>query len=205
MVINIVCLLFYHEGMNERIGQVVEYIKQHLHESLTVQQLAQMACLSEAQFYATFKKQAGQTPVQMITQLRMQLAYQQLLAGPVRIQALSEQCGYQNYESFSRVFKATYGLAPDDLARVVEHIKSTQGEVEELLVMKVDADDEHALRAAVLDGLKAQQVPEDLWSLSTAFQISHKGAFDSGDDTLIKKKYLITEASHLLTEPEEHS
>ena len=188
--------------MNERISQVVEYIKQHLHEPLSVQQLAQMACLSEAQFHATFKKQTGLTPGQMITHVRMQMAYQQLLTGPVPIQALSEQCGYQNYESFSRVFKTTFGLAPDDLARVVEHIKSTQSEVEGVYVMKVDAVDEHALRAAVLDGLKAQQVPEDLWPLATAFQVSHKDQVDTGQDTLIKKKYIVTEASHLLTEPE---
>jgi AraC-like DNA-binding protein len=89
-----------------------------------------MACLSEAQFYASFKKQTGQSPGQMITQKCMQRAYEQLLAGPVSIQALSEQCGYQNYESFSRVFKSSFGLSPDDLAQVVDHIKSRQSEIE---------------------------------------------------------------------------
>ena len=60
------------------------------------------------------------------------------------------------------MFKTTYGLAPDDLTQVVEHIRSRQHDVEGLYVMKVETMDEDALRGAIINRLKAQQVPGDL-------------------------------------------
>ena len=188
--------------MNERISQVIEYIKQHLHEPMPAHQLAHMACLSMAQFYATFKKHTGQSPGQMITQLRMQKAYRRLSACPASVQALSEQCGYRNYESFSRIFKTTYGLAPDDLARVVKHIKSDQSAVEQLYVMKVESMDEEVMKTRIFQWLNARQVPKELLSEATAYQVRQKQADDTDHDAMIKNKYIITKANHLLTLPE---
>jgi AraC-like DNA-binding protein len=189
--------------MNERINQVITHIRQHLHEPLPVHQLAQMACLSDAQFYAVFRRQTGLSPGQMITQLRMQKAHQLLLQAPVRVQALSEECGYRNYESFSRAFKNTYGLAPDDLARVVSHIKGSHDELDGLYVMSVEPMDEKALNQLVLDWLEAHQVPAEWLPRTAVFKVSEKGPEATDQHTLIRNKYVISQADHLLTIPDE--
>jgi hypothetical protein len=71
--------------------------------------------------------------------------------------------------------------------------------------MKVESMDEDAVNAAIIERLKAQQIPADLLPLATAYQIRLKGADDTGQNNLVKKKFIVSQANHLLSQTEEGS
>lgn len=56
-----------------RIRQALSYARDHLHESLSAERLAEVACLSRRQFDRAFSAETGQTPAKAIEKLRAEL------------------------------------------------------------------------------------------------------------------------------------
>jgi len=70
--------LLVASGVEEkgRIREILTYMREHLTESLSVDQLATMACLSPRQFGRTFLAETGETPAKAVERLRVELARQ---------------------------------------------------------------------------------------------------------------------------------
>ena len=54
-----------------RFAAVVQYIKEHLTDSLSVEKLSALACMSKATFFRVFKREFGLTPVEYIVRERL--------------------------------------------------------------------------------------------------------------------------------------
>ena len=95
-----------------RFAAVVDYIKQHLAESLTIDKLSALACMSKATFFRVFKREFGLTPVEFIIRERLGEA-KRLLRHPLA--SVAEVClraGFNNLSYFQALFKRYEGVTP---------------------------------------------------------------------------------------------
>ncbi|ANF88901.1 AraC family transcriptional regulator [Pseudomonas antarctica] len=78
----------------------------------TIDSLALVATMSRATFMRAFVKVAGVSPWVLLTQLRMELAFNLLRQSRLSLMDIAAQVGYQSQAAFSKKFKETYGEAP---------------------------------------------------------------------------------------------
>jgi AraC-like DNA-binding protein len=80
----------------------------------SLEDLADLACMSRTRFAAHFRTIVGRTPIDYLTLWRMTIA-RQLLAKGKPIKTVAAQVGYESPAAFSRVFARMTGHAPRDL------------------------------------------------------------------------------------------
>ncbi|WP_194778003.1 AraC family transcriptional regulator [Pararhodonellum marinum] len=97
---------------SNRLGFVVEFIKNNIRENLTLDTLSQKACMSKPHFSRTFKQELGMTPMEFIQNERLKLAEQYLKMGDFQIQEVGYMSGFSNITYFIRVFKNEFGCTP---------------------------------------------------------------------------------------------
>ena len=87
------------------------YIDERLAEPLTLQELAEVACLSAYYFCRVFKRTTGLSPNQYVIARRLHRAQQLLRAGqPTEQVALA--VGYADPRYFARLFRRHVGCTP---------------------------------------------------------------------------------------------
>ncbi len=90
------------------------FMKEHLNQTLDIDTICKIACMSRSKFYQQFKLAFGQSPAAYQQQLRLKKARQLLLSG----QQISKVCydiGFTNPSHFSRLFKQYFGVSPKNL------------------------------------------------------------------------------------------
>jgi AraC-like DNA-binding protein len=91
---------------------VVQYIRQHLTEQLSIEKLSAVACMSKATFFRLFKREFGLTPVEYIVRERLAEA-KRLLCHPLATVAdVCLRAGFNNLSYFQALFKKYEGLTP---------------------------------------------------------------------------------------------
>lgn len=80
----------------------------------TVESLAQTACLGRSAFMARFSAVLGQSPMQILRDIRMRHAAVQLLAGDIALDQVARDAGYASRGAFTRAFRDVYDTAPAD-------------------------------------------------------------------------------------------
>lgn len=102
---------------NEEAGQVVQrvmdYIREHLSENLTVSDYARLVYLSGSYFANLFKKVTGMTVGQFVTAERMERAKTLLLEG-MQVQEIAQSLGYEDRPYFSELFKKHTAMTPSE-------------------------------------------------------------------------------------------
>ncbi|CCH53056.1 Methylphosphotriester-DNA alkyltransferase [Fibrisoma limi BUZ 3] len=95
-----------------RLAHVAQYINKHLSRSLHIRELADEACMSEPNFYRTFKQTFGMTPVDYINQQRIALASKLLRTTNRCLADISLECGFNNLTYFMKLFRREMGMSP---------------------------------------------------------------------------------------------
>jgi AraC-like DNA-binding protein len=90
----------------------IAYMKEHLREKLTVEDIAQQAGFSKFYFLRLFKRITGCTVVQYINLLRCETAKEMLRTGNYSVKEIALLCGFDNLSYFSSVFKKNTGYLP---------------------------------------------------------------------------------------------
>ncbi|MFD7014658.1 helix-turn-helix domain-containing protein [Streptomyces sp. NPDC059928] len=100
-------------GLNpERLLAVVDYMRKHLATRVTLEDMAKEALLSRYHFLRQFAAATGKTPVQYLTELRIETACRLLTTSNELISQVGSRCGFPNPESFARVFRKHLGCSP---------------------------------------------------------------------------------------------
>ncbi|WP_018752898.1 helix-turn-helix domain-containing protein [Paenibacillus sanguinis] len=97
---------------NGHIQQAMTYIEDHLNESISRSELADIAGIHPDHFSRMFKKQTGTSPKEYITRLRMEKAKSLLAKSPASIMEVARSVGFEDPYHFSRRFKQMVGIAP---------------------------------------------------------------------------------------------
>ena len=94
-----------------RINRVMDYISQNMDKPIDLSVMADIASFSPYHFHRIFTFIVDETPNSFLSRIRLEKAAQ--LLQDSRKTAISEiafQCGFKNVSSFSRAFKAYFGV-----------------------------------------------------------------------------------------------
>ena len=109
---------------NNSLLPAIKYLEDNYSlPELTNKMLAEQCNISEVYFRKLFHEQYGVTPRQYIIDIRINMAKQLLTDGILKINAISEKCGFSNPYHFSRLFKEKTGLTPTEYLKQNRLIK----------------------------------------------------------------------------------
>jgi transcriptional regulator GlxA family with amidase domain len=102
------------QPQDTRLSKLLAWILDHVHEDLTVPNLAREAAMSERSFTRNFAKELGTTPARFVEAARVEAARRGLeqIEKPVEIVAFD--CGFTNPERMRRAFHRHLGVSPSD-------------------------------------------------------------------------------------------
>ncbi len=191
--------------MDERIRKVLDYIESNLSSSLKLEELAKVACMSTSQFHRAFKRDTERTPFAFIEEIKMNQAYQLIIAGNVKVHELTQQLGYEDYETLSRAFKKHFLLAPDDLKAIANRIKKDMGVNEDGIIIKtfeVESEDQiieslEQIIAEFKQSLYDKGYSEEEIESAKAMAVRPKMSQDNSDVNLVKNKFVIAENNQI--------
>jgi len=98
--------------LDPRLVKILEKMRLHLGEPLSVEQLAREVALSSSRLSHLFKKQVGDTIKNTMTKLRMRQAALLLRYTSKPISEIAGELGYDNAFYFTRKFSQLYGMPP---------------------------------------------------------------------------------------------
>ena len=102
------------------LKQLLQWIDQHLHLSLTLSDLAEQTQLSEYHFAHMFKQSMHMPPHQYVMLRRLELAHQTLQTTTATITEVSTQYGFSSSSHFSHRFKNHFGYSPSQMLKIVK-------------------------------------------------------------------------------------
>ncbi len=97
---------------DERLGQVLQYLMDHLGENIRLEEVAAIANLSPSAFCRFFKLRTRKTFVRFLNEVRIGLACRLLREEEQSIASIAYQVGFQNLSNFNRQFRQIQGTYP---------------------------------------------------------------------------------------------
>ncbi|HEX9132312.1 MAG TPA: AraC family transcriptional regulator [Ktedonobacteraceae bacterium] len=96
----------------QAVERAVQAMHTHLHEVLTLEDLAAAAYLSPSHFHRVFHRLIGIPPGEFLSALRLQAARRLLLTTPLSVTEICFEVGYSSIGSFTSRFTHLVGLSP---------------------------------------------------------------------------------------------
>lgn len=98
----------------EQIQLTIEFIEEHLGEEISIRELADLACLSPFYYQRLFGRLVKKPVAEYIRLRRMAKAMDALLQKDRRILDIAVELGFSSHEHFTRTFKSTFGMTPEE-------------------------------------------------------------------------------------------
>ncbi|WP_347911822.1 GlxA family transcriptional regulator [Pseudomonas grandcourensis] len=105
------------EPKSDRIQTVLGYAREHLAQTLSVEQLAQVANLSPRQFSRAFRAETGQSPAKAVENLRLEAARQMLERGRLTLDQIALETGFADRRRMRETFLRVFGQPPQVIRR----------------------------------------------------------------------------------------
>lgn len=96
---------------DERIGQMLHYLDDHLTEDITIEALAEQFFISKYHMMRLFKRETGQSVYEYLTERRLFFA-RELIRQGVSATESCFQTGFGSYSSFTRAYGKRFGTTP---------------------------------------------------------------------------------------------
>ncbi len=112
--------------------RAIQVMQRHLHEGLTLEDLASEACLSPSHFHRVFRRLIGIPPGEFLSALRFQMARRLLLTTSLSVTDICFEVGYTSIGSFTSRFTRLVGLSPRLLRQRAHTFEPLPGEPVEL-------------------------------------------------------------------------
>lgn len=102
------------KGNAERLHRVLEWMRIHFREDLSLADAADVACVSVQYFCRFFKDAVGHTFTEHVARMRVALAKQLLLQQDLRTTDIAYDVGFGSQSNFFRTFKRITGATPQE-------------------------------------------------------------------------------------------
>ncbi|SDW17486.1 AraC family transcriptional regulator [Paenibacillus sp. CF384] len=96
---------------------VMKYMEQHYQDDITLDILSDKLNISASYLSTYFKTKTGMNFIDYINNYRIDMAKSLLKGADLRIQDVATQVGYQNINSFNRMFKKISGVTPSEFRK----------------------------------------------------------------------------------------
>ena len=110
--------LFFGVEMNSRdrqfIASFVSIVESRITEELSLKELADQMCVSEMTLYRRIKSVLGQTPGELIRNVRLKHAAKLLRTSTLTVQEVMFDSGFNNKSWFYRKFTEMFGMSPKE-------------------------------------------------------------------------------------------
>lgn len=100
------------QSYETRVSRVTQFIYDHLDEALDLDRLADVAAMSRWHWHRVYAAMRGETVAAAVRRLRLQRACNLLVNGEESIEEVARRSGYDNVQSFTRIFSEAYGMPP---------------------------------------------------------------------------------------------
>ena len=96
----------------QRLRPVMEHIRQNPGGSLSLAELADLACMSRTYFCSYFRKTMAMNVSAYIEQVRMRRAQQLLIGTDLTVTEIGMECGYSSLSAFNTAFRKLCDMTP---------------------------------------------------------------------------------------------
>lgn len=110
--------IFSRQSYGRRLIKIIEFLKSHYKDNISVDDLAAKASMAPPTFYKHFKEFTSISPLQYQKYLRLHEAKRLMLVEDFSASMAAYEVGYESQQQFNREYKRSFGLPPK------EHIKS---------------------------------------------------------------------------------
>ena len=100
------------KGRIEGFQESIDYIEQHLTESIDMEEIAGKAAISSFYYQRIFGALCGMTVGEYIRARRMTLAAQELISSDAKVIDVAVKYGYDSPDSFAKAFQRFHGITP---------------------------------------------------------------------------------------------
>jgi AraC family transcriptional regulator len=101
--------------------RLAEFIDASLDQTISLGDLANIACLSEYHLSRMFRASFGMSPVAWIGARRVDHARSLLKAGNLPLQQIADACGYADISHFSHRFRKSVGVSPSQYRQIIKN------------------------------------------------------------------------------------
>lgn len=101
------------EELYRRLHRARDYAHAKFDQPITLEEMAQIACLSPNHFLRTFKQVFRQSPHQYLTALRLERAQKLLAVTELSVTEVCYAVGFASLGSFSWLFRRHFGISPE--------------------------------------------------------------------------------------------
>jgi transcriptional regulator GlxA family with amidase domain len=112
------------DAKSDRVQDALQYARRNLSKPLSVEQLAQAACLSARQFSRVFRLETGMSPAKAVENLRLEAARFMLEQGRLPVETVARMNGFRDRERMRRTFLRTYGQTPQSIRNASQPLVS---------------------------------------------------------------------------------
>ena len=104
----------HEENEDERIRKTKEYIESHYMQDISIQELADLACMNADSFSRFFRNKTGRTPNRYLIDYRLGIAARMLLTTKQSVAEIGFSCGFNTLSHFNRLFRESKGCTPSE-------------------------------------------------------------------------------------------
>jgi AraC-type DNA-binding domain-containing proteins len=90
----------------------LKYIEDNYNKKITLKEMASYNFYNPSYFSSIFKECFGKTPLEYITEIRMERAIRMMRDSGLSIEEICHSIGYSNKKHFYKVFKNMTGMTP---------------------------------------------------------------------------------------------
>ncbi|RIX59544.1 AraC family transcriptional regulator [Paenibacillus nanensis] len=102
------------EEWPQSLRDAVQFMNDRYQHPIGLEQIADYAGLSKYHFNRLFTRTTGQTPIQHLTQIRLEKAVDLIKNTALSFEEIAKQVGYTSGSYFTKVFKHHIGCSPSD-------------------------------------------------------------------------------------------
>jgi len=113
----------HSEASSNTIVRVKRFVDAHLHDDLNRERIAGHVYLNPAYLSRLFRKETGMSLTDYIVDRRMEKAKEALAKTNVKISDIALSVGYANFSHFSKQFKRSTGLTPQEYRKKYQEIE----------------------------------------------------------------------------------
>ena len=117
------------KNTEETLDMITNYLKQHLHEQVSLEQVCHDNLIGRTQLQKLMKEQFDMGVINYFHQLKIEEAKQQIRSGRLNFTQISAGLGYQSIQYFSRQFKKLTGMTPTEYSSSIKALAESGMEV----------------------------------------------------------------------------
>jgi AraC-like DNA-binding protein len=117
--------------VDSRLSQVFDFIEKHMHEPISRDQLAKVACMSPSNFSRYFKDRTGASLPAYLNDFRIGRACGKLASSTLSIAEIANQSGFGSVTGFNRVFQAAKSVTPTEYRKRMKEASELDGPLTE--------------------------------------------------------------------------